>query len=50
MRYKCMKSYTSANGRKYSFGDVIYWSEYYNLPAGEDFYWNVDEEPNNFIV
>lgn len=42
MRLRCIKSYTSGNGRDYKVGDIIYWSEYFNLPPGEGNYW-IDE-------
>jgi len=35
MRLRCIKSYTSGNGKSYKVGDIIYWSEYFDLPPGE---------------
>jgi hypothetical protein len=44
MRLRCTKSYTSGNGKSYKVGDIIYFTEYYNLPSGEEYNWIDDSD------
>lgn len=41
--YICVKSYTSSRGKNYEVGDIIYWSEYFNLAPGEEYNWRDNE-------